>query len=169
MRHSDDILNLPEMNIIPQYLDMESKQYQFYNNIKQGIIDEVDKVDIKPSILLSLITRLRQATACPSILTSDKIDSIKIKRAVELSEEFIQTGSKVVIFSTYVESCYQLQEQLKKYNPIVCTGDSKIDIDTQVELFQNDPKYKVFIGTWQKCGTGQTLTQAKYMIHLDTA
>ena len=34
-------------------------------------------------------------------------------------------------------------------------------------IFQEDPEIQLFIGTWQKCGTGLTLNAASYMIFLD--
>ena len=37
-----------------------------------------------------------------------------------------------------------------------------------VDKFQNDNSCKVFVGTWQKCGTGLTLTAASYLIFVDT-
>ena len=41
-------------------------------------------------------------------------------------------------------------------------------VNSSINKFQSDPNCKVFIGTWQKCGTGITLTSASYMIFLDT-
>ena len=54
-------------------------------------------------------------------------------------------------------------------NSIGVTGDTN-DADTvrAINEFQNNDNCKVFVGTWQKCGTGITLTAASYMIFLDT-
>lgn len=129
---------------------MEDRQSQFYENIKQGIVDEVDKVKITTASLLAMVTRLRQVTANPGILTTEKISSIKLLRATELAEDIVNNGDKVVIFSTFKESCYDLQERLKKYNPLLSTGDQKDDVDEKREKFQNDPNTKILIATWQK-------------------
>ena len=52
---------------------------------------------------------------------------------------------------------------------MLLTGDTK---ESEVEIiksrFQTDDSCKVFIGTWQKAGTGITLTAANYMIFIDT-
>ena len=37
-----------------------------------------------------------------------------------------------------------------------------------IKKFQEDKSYKVFVGTWQRCGTGITLTAASYMVFIDT-
>ena len=63
----------------------------------------------------------------------------------------------------------QLQEQLTDLNPIVCTGDMKDeDVAYNINRFQNDPSCKVMLATWQKMGTGITLTAASYAIFIDT-
>ena len=168
-RKKDEVLDLPPKSVIEEYLEMDNKQATFYDNIKQGIIDEVDKVTISTTSLLSMVARLRQATAYPGILTSEDIPSIKINRACELTDNIVNNGDKVVIFSTFKDTVYELQRKLSKYNPVIGTGDIKdSEISEAINKFQNDPTCKVFIGTWQKCGTGITLTAATYIIFIDT-
>ena len=169
LRRHKDLLDLPPKNIIEEFIDMNDSHKHFYEDITQGIIDEVDKVNLKPDIVLGMVLRLRQATACPSILTSSDIPSSKIDRACELCDEIIQTGNKVVIFSTFKQTVDELQKRLQLYNPVIGTGDLPDDIiSNNIDLFQNNDDHKVFIGTWQKCGTGITLTSASYMIFIDT-
>ena len=169
LRRTKDLLDLPPKTIINEYLEMPDKQDSFYNNIKQGIIEEVDKVKITTTSLLAMVARLRQATACPSILTSEAIPSAKLLRAVELTEQLISNGDKVVIFSTFKETVKELAHELQEFNPFIATGDTDdSEISAYVDKFQNDPDSKVFIATWQKCGTGITLNAASYMIFIDT-
>jgi SNF2 family DNA or RNA helicase len=71
--------------------------------------------------------------------------------------------------STFKEPVYLLQEALKKYNPLIGLGDLKdSEVSNNIDLFQNEEKYKVFIGTTSKVGTGITLTRARYMICIDS-
>ena len=84
-------------------------------------------------------------------------------------DELIERGEKVVVFSTFKESVKYLAEELKKYKPLVCTGDTKDSIvDNNIDLFQNNDNYKLIIATHQKLGTGVTLNRASYMIFIDT-
>lgn len=160
---------MPEKNIIVEYVDMDDTQQKFYTDVKRGIKDQVDKVRLTPSNLLSMVTRLRQATTCPSVLTSENISSAKIDRVISLAKEIIESESKVVIFSVFKETVYRLQEALKKYNPLIGTGDiSDEEISNNIDKFQTDNDSKVFIGTFSKCGTGITLTAANYMICVDS-
>lgn len=169
LRRKIDILGLPERTIIPEFLEMDSKQASFYDNIREGIVDEIDKVEMNTTSILALSTRLRQATALPKILSSENIESIKIQRTIELVEEITLQGNKVVIFSTFKEPVYELAKKLSKYNPVVCTGDQKdLEIFNNMDKFQQDETVKVFIATWQKCGVGITLNRATYAIFIDT-
>lgn len=169
LRRTKDLLNLPPKTIIEEYVDMDDTHKKFYDDIKRGIKDEVDKVKLTTQSILAMTTRLRQATACPSILTTSNIGSSKIDRAVDLTEQIVSNGDKVVIFSTFKEPIEQLKELLREYNPAILTGDTKEDeVEKMKDKFQNDPSCKVFLGTWQKAGTGITLTAANYMIFIDT-
>jgi SNF2 family DNA or RNA helicase len=169
LRRTKDILSLPEKMIINEFVDMSDSQESFYENIKNGIIEQVDKVKMSTVNLLAMVTRLRQATACPSILTTENIPSAKMDRAIDLTDQIVSSGDKVVIFSTFKETADRLANALQDYGVVKATGDNSDDeIERAKYAFQNDDNVKVFIGTWQKCGTGITLTAASYMIFLDT-
>ena len=169
LRRTKDILDLPPKNIIHEYVDMSDAQSIFYENVKAGIAQSADKVKLNAANVLSLVTRLRQATACPSILTSESIPSAKIDRAEDLAEQILTSGYKLVIFSTFKQTVYELAQRLKQYKLVIATGDQKdFEIENAKKQFQEDPATQVFIGTWQKCGTGITLTAASYLIFIDT-
>ncbi len=168
LRRDKSLLNLPPKMVIPEYIEMDETQSKFYQDITNKIIEEVDKVEISTVNLLSMIVRLRQATALPSILTTSPIKSAKIQRAIDLTRQIISSGEKVVIFSTFKEPIYELQKELKDLNPLVVTGDTKTDPVVVSEEFQKNPDKKVFLGTWQKAGTGIDLYAASYLIFIDT-
>lgn len=169
LRRTKDILDLPPKTIINEYVDMPDKQQSFYDNLVQGEIAQIDKVNLKTSNILAMISRLRQATACPSILTTESIPSGKLDRAEDLAIQLINNNEKVVIFSTFKQPIYELYDRLSKYNCVVATGDYKdSEIEYAIDQFQNNPEINLFLGTWSKCGTGITLNSASYMIFLDT-
>lgn len=168
LRRTKDILDLPPKNIIHEYIDMEDTQAKFYDEIKRGIITQVDKVDLKPNTLLSMMTRLRQASSCPSILTSNNIKCAKLDRVVDLVNQIISNGDKVVVFSVYKETLNTLDLMLNSYRPLLCTGDvPDQQISKNIDLFQTDSKYKIMLATTAKMGTGITLTAASYAIFVD--
>lgn len=170
IRRTKDILDLPEKSYIHELLEMDDKQSKFYNNIVEGIIDEVDKVNIDKNNVLALTTRLRQSTSDPSILTTENIKSAKLLRAKELVQEIISQGEKVIVYTTFKQPLYTLAEELKKYKPLVCTGDTEEEeVWNSVDKFQNDDEHYLMLATIQKMGTGITLTRASYAIFVDSA
>lgn len=169
-RTKEEVLkDLPEKTIIREIITLSDEHRKFYQDVKHGVKEECNKINLNTSNLLSLVTRLRQATACPQILTTNNIKSSKLERCIELTNDLISRGEKVVIFSTFKESVKYLAELLKDYKPLICTGDSKQqEIDEAVDIFQKDPAKKLIIATHQKMGTGVTLNSASYMIFVDT-
>ena len=161
--------DMPLKNINYEVVEMNEQHRKFYEAVVDGVKSEVDKVKLNTSNLLALTTRLRQATACPGILTSTPIVSSKIQRAVEIATDLLEQKEKVVIFSTFKETVYTLARELAMHNPLVCTGDnSEQQIKMNVESFQNDPTSMLMICTHGKMGTGFTLNAASYMICIDT-
>ena len=168
LRRTKDLLDLPSKNIIHEFVDMENTQSTFYDNIKNGIVSQVDKVHITTTSLLAMVSRLRQATVCPSYLTTESIPSAKIDRTIDLVEQIIESGSKIVVYSIFKETLNILNEKLGHLNPLLCTGDVKDKTITEnINRFQTDPDSKVMLATCQKMGTGITLTSANYAIFID--
>ena len=161
--------DMPLKTVHYEIVEMSDAHRKFYDAVKEGVKEEADRVELKANNLLALTTRLRQATACPAILTSQDILSSKIERCVEIVEDLVSQNEKVVILSTFKEPVYQLAKLLERYKPLVATGDVDDQIAfSRMDQFQNDPISKVFIGTHGKCGTGFTLNAASYMICIDT-
>ena len=168
LRRDKSLLDLPPIIINPEYLDMSDSQKLFYDNLQKGVVEEADRVNIKNTSLLGLITRLRQSTSCPSVLSTKEINNVKIDRALELVDEILSNNEKVVIFSVFKEPLYILKNELKDI-ALLCTGDqSDEEISNNIEMFQNNNKYKVMLCTTSRMGTGLTLTAASYEIFIDT-
>jgi len=160
--------DMPSKMVTTELVEMSDDHKKFYEAIKNGVKEEADKINLNSSNLLALTIRLRQATSCPSILTTEDITSSKVERCVELVEELYSAGEKVVVMSSFKEPVYILAKLLEKYSPLVCTGDiAETQITDNVTKFQNDPNSKILLATHQKMGTGHTLNAASYMICLD--
>lgn len=161
--------DIPELTIDVEYLEMEENQQKFYEAIKEGVKEEADKIELKASNLLALTTRLRQATACPSVLTTQSIESIKVQRAFEYIQEITSQGEKVVVFSVFKEPLYQLATKLEGFRFSLNTGDiDDATVMNNVTRFQDDPNEQVFLGSCSKMGVGYTLNSSMYLIFIDT-
>lgn len=168
LRRTKDLMSLPPKNIIDEYVEMSPEHKKFYESVKKGVKEECDKIELNTNNLLALTTRLRQATSCPSVLTSADVISSKLERCKDLTEDIVSQGDKVVIMTQFKESVYQLKEMLSNLNPLIGTGDMKDqEVSKNIDLFQNDNEHKVIICTQAKMGTGITLNRARYLIMLD--
>ena len=166
-RLKDDVLDLPPKVLITEYVEMGIKQKKIYNEIKLATILEADK--IKASINpLSQLIRLRQATACTSIVSSTVDESVKFQRMEELVEEAVCNNDKVVIFSNWTEVTDRILIRLSKYNPVQITGRvGDAERQRAKNSFMTDNSCKVIVGTIGAMGTSYTLTSARTLIFVD--
>jgi SNF2 family DNA or RNA helicase len=161
--------DMPPKTVTLEVLEPDDDQRKFYEAIKEGVKEEADKIELKTSSLLALTTRLRQASSCPSLLTTQNISSCKVDRCVELIRELTSQGEKVVVLSVFKETLNDLATKLDKFRFSINTGDTPdAVVANNVTRFQEDPSEQVFAGTWGKVGTGWTLNAASYLICLDT-
>lgn len=170
-RTKKDKLNLPPKMYSVDIVDLTDKQAILYENVKDQIRDEIDKVSLKALNSMALSMRLRQATAWTGILSSSILESAKINRLDDLLEEITAQGDKALVYSVFKPTVDVMEERYReKYGALTLTGD--ITNDAEIEeikrKFQEEDKHKVLIGTWQKMGTGHTLTAANYVIFIDT-
>lgn len=171
-RRKDDELDLPDITYQIEYVEMTPKQKALYDEVAKGIAEELDllskrkKLTIMDELVLHM--RLRQITAYPGILSTTCTESAKLDRLNDYVEEIVAQGDKVLIFCTFKSTVPEIERRLARYNPLVCTGDtSDIEINESKKKFENSG-YNVMVCTWQKMGTGHTLTAANYVIFIDT-
>lgn len=161
--------DMPLKTVTLELLEPDDDQRKFYEAIKEGVKEEADKIELKSANLLALTTRLRQATSCPSLLTTQNISSCKVDRCVELIQELTSQGEKVVVLSVFKETLKELAAKLDQFRFSINTGDTPdAVVAANVARFQDNPTEQVFAGTWGKVGTGWTLNAASYLICLDT-
>ena len=169
LRRTKDLLDLPPKVIVPEYIDLPEAHNKFYEDLRKGITEEADRINIKTTSLLGLVTRLREAATCPTMISTKDFGNAKLERACDLVEEICSNNEKIVIFSTFKEPLYILYGRLMKYNPLLCTGDQpEEEINSNIDNFQNKDENKIMLCTTSKMGTGITLTRASYEIFLDS-
>ena len=167
-RLKSEVLDLPEKIYINDYVEMTASQYKLYDEVRNNIIQNIDKIKLSPNPLVQLI-RLRQVTGNPSLLSSTMKDNPKFDRMVEIVEEVVSNGGKCLVFSNWtdiIDPAYDLLAE-KGYNPAKYTGKNKDVRENEKERFMTDKSCKVFLGTMSAMGTGLTLTAANTVIFLD--
>ena len=91
----------------------------------------------------------------------------KIDAAYEIIDSIIESGEKVIVFSSFVGPLEQMLEYYKD-KAVILTGQTSIeDRGPIVSRFQTDPDIKIFLGGIKSAGVGITLTAASNVLFLD--
>jgi len=91
----------------------------------------------------------------------------KLKQAINWIKDFIEDGSKLVVFAVHKEVIDQLMKEFKEI-AVKIDGSTPIpERHKAVEAFQSDPNIKLFIGNIQAAGVGLTLTAASAVAFLE--
>ena len=172
-RKKEDVLDLPPKTYQKEYVELLPEQRKLYNDVLKQITEELDnlskrqKITIQEEMVMNM--RLRQITAYPGILSSTVTQSAKLDRLEEIVEDVTSQGDKVLVFCSFKSTVPEIKQRLAQYNPLICTGDTPdFEINYNKKRFQENPDNKVMVCTWQKMGTGHTLTAANYVIFIDT-
>lgn len=91
----------------------------------------------------------------------------KINAAEDIINETIEDEEKILVFSCYNEPLEKLYDKFKKQAVIITGKTSEDDRKKAIELFQSDPKIKIFFGGIKSAGMGITLTSATNVLFVD--
>lgn len=94
----------------------------------------------------------------------------KVPIAEEYIRDLLLTTPKVLVFGWHREAMARLCGRLAELRPVVLTGATP-DKERQqrVDLFQNDPSRRVFIGSIAAAGIGLTLTAAHHVVMIEAS
>jgi non-specific serine/threonine protein kinase len=133
-----------------------------------NLIDTSGLQDARFKVLQGL-TRLRQLACHPSLIFAEgEHESGKFEALLEMLQDILAGGHKVLVFSQFVRMLTLIAQQLKKDGIAfeMLTGHTR-DRETRVTRFQNDPKLRVFLISLKAGGLGLNLTAADYVIVYD--
>jgi SWI/SNF-related matrix-associated actin-dependent regulator 1 of chromatin subfamily A len=155
-RLKEDVLDLPDKIITPVYLRLKSKLYEevmgdYYNWYEKNP-DESKNL----SLQFTKLTQVRQVIA-----------DEKVNHTIELAENIIEQGKKVIIFCNFTNSLEKIYEHFGKSAVRLDGSMSKTQRQDSVDRFQEDDKVKVFVGNIKAAGVGITLTAAEAVIMND--
>ena len=121
--------------------------------------------------ILAALTRLRQICCHPSLFIEGYKDgSSKLDQCIEIIQDAITGGHKILLFSGYTSMFEIIEKELKKRNIVYfkLTGSTKVDDRIKlVDEFNENPEIKVFLISLKAGGTGLNLTGADMVIHYD--
>jgi hypothetical protein len=92
----------------------------------------------------------------------------KVTTTVEKAQQILYEGRKVVIFSDHSKSLHEIAAALGDFGCVVLDGSTPLKRRQEaVEMFQGDPRCRVFCGNITAAGVGLTLTAAQDVIFND--
>jgi len=155
-RLKTDVLDLPEKIINPIYLRLKSREYE---NLMGEYFDWFRNNKEESSSLtvqFSKLMKVRQVIA-----------EEKVSQTIELAENILEQGKKVIIFSNFTEPLKRIHEHFGKMSVYLDGSTTKPARQKAVDDFQDNDKVKVFCGNIKAAGVGITLTSAEVVIFND--
>ena len=151
-------------------LELEGQQKKAYEQMEKEMVAMLQNgVEVKAGTGLAQMIRLRQLCLSPAILGGpDK--SVKTEALLEILDEAIESGEKVVVFSWFKDYVKLLSQVLdkQKIRHVVMHGDtSDVARDQAKRQFRDDPDTKVFLSTIKTGGEGLNLQNASVLVFTD--
>ena len=91
----------------------------------------------------------------------------KVKNTIELAENILEQGKKVIIFTNFTNSLNKITEHFKKKAVKLDGSSTKPSRQKAVDDFQEKDKIQVFVGNTKAAGVGITLTAGEAVIFND--
>lgn len=168
---------LPEKTVTVLDNEMGEEQRNIYLNYliraKQEISEQIDLNGYEGSRMqiLAALTRLRQICCHPSLFIKDYNEgSSKLEQCMEIVQEAVNGGHKILLFSGYTSMFEIIEKELKQsnINYFKLTGSTKVEERMRlVDEFNENPEIQVFLISLKAGGTGLNLTGADMVIHYD--
>ncbi len=173
----DVLTELPEKNITVMKNEMEKEQEKIYLSYlaqtRKEVAEELSDNSFEKSKfkILMLLTRLRQICCHPSLFI-DNYDggSGKLKQCLDLIVDAIESGHKILLFSSYTSMFEIIEKELDKLNINYFKLVGNTPVNKRIEMvdeFNNSELVKVFLISLKAGGTGLNLTSADVVIHYD--
>ncbi|MDM8347349.1 DEAD/DEAH box helicase [Pseudomonas sp. sp1636] len=169
---------LPPKTEVTHWVELTAVQRDRYETLRlamdKKVRDEVARQGLARSqmVILEALLRLRQACCDLRLLGDDDAplkssDSGKLGALLEMLEELVDEGRKVLLFSQFTSMLTLIESELqaRKIGYTKLTGSTQ-DRRTPVQQFQAG-EFPVFLISLKAGGAGLNLTAADTVIHFD--
>ncbi|MHA1492306.1 MAG: DEAD/DEAH box helicase, partial [Promethearchaeota archaeon] len=183
--------DLPEKNEMKIIVELSEKQVILYKKLVEDTLKEIENMESdkrkKKGLILALLVKLKQICNHPSQYLKIDVSSIdldlkmeeivsqsqKLERLLEMTDEVISNGEKVLIFTQFTQMGNILQKILEhKYKFKILYFHGGVQEKKRKEIvdeFQSDniESPPILILSLKAGGTGLNLTQGTTVIHFD--
>lgn len=148
----------------------QAKLYDSYREearaevLRDGILSEDDA-----EAVLKRLLRLVQVTSNPALVDDGyKEEPGKLSELLRLVREATEDGSKVIVWTSFVQNAEWLCEQLSDYGAVRVHGELPIEArNRSIDEFKKDENVSVLVATPGAAKEGLTLTVANHAIYYD--
>ena len=155
-RLKTEVLDMPDKVITPMYHELDKKQLAEYNELWNQYLEK--------RVTDGKTTENLQKDLVELILLRQFIAATSIPYTIEMVENAIEMGRKVIVFTSFTEELEILSRHFGKlavtHNGPMSTTQKQKSVDS----FQKNDKIKVFIGNIKSAGVAITLTEATVVI-----
>jgi SWI/SNF-related matrix-associated actin-dependent regulator 1 of chromatin subfamily A len=155
-RLKSDVLDMPDKVVTPMYHRLDTKGLVKYDMLWEEYVDKRTS-DGKS-------TNASQKDLVELVLLRHFIAMEAIPYTIEMVENAIEMGRKVIIFTTFTEELDTLCEHFGKLAVKHNGPMSQVQKQKSVDSFQQNDKIKVFIGNVKSAGVAITLTEATVVV-----
>lgn len=155
-RLKTDVLDMPDKVITPTYHRLESKELKQYEELFDEYLQKRLSIGKKNGNINKDLVEL--------ILLRQFIASVAIPHTIEMVENAIEQGRKVIVFTSFTEELEILSRHFGKISVTHNGPMSTTQKQKSVDAFQTNDKIKVFIGNIKSAGVAITLTEATVVI-----
>jgi SWI/SNF-related matrix-associated actin-dependent regulator 1 of chromatin subfamily A len=155
-RLKTEVLDMPDKVVSPMYHLLDSKQKKQYEYLWEEYILAKKAAGKK--------VREEQKDLVELILLRQFIAQQAIPYTIEMVENAIEMGRKVIVFTSFTDELNTIADHfgkaaVKHNGPMSNSMKQK-----SVDAFQNNDKVKVFVGNIKSAGVGITLTEGTVVI-----
>ncbi len=144
-----DCFDVPESVITKYYFELNDFQEEY-----DKIVDEM----VKEGTAHNLTSNLHSLNRV--------VAKSKIKGIIEIADEIIDSGEKLIIFSPYTEPLLMLEEYYKEKCVVIRGGVSSVDRNERVKRFKDDENCQVLLGNTIAAGVSLSLQFCTKILHV---
>lgn len=167
----EECLDLPDLVKQKIYVNLTPAQRKVYDELKEDFVSYVESSAVVADLAITKALRLQQIVAGYVKLEDDREmqfeETERIKALSELLEDITPSGKCIVwgVFKQNYGAIRRVCEALK-IPYVEATGETSAKQKFEnVDLFNNDPKIRVFIGNPAALGVGINLKAASHSIY----
>jgi SWI/SNF-related matrix-associated actin-dependent regulator 1 of chromatin subfamily A len=155
-RLKTDAIDMPDKIVTPMYHQLDAKGWRMYEQLWDEYVELKKKQGKR--------TNESQKDLVELILLRQFIANEAIQYTIEMVENAIEMGRKVIIFTSFSDELETIANHFGKiavrHNGLMSSTKKQHSVDQ----FQNNDKIKVFVGNIKSAGVGITLTEATVVI-----